>query len=311
MKIVAWIIIGCVILIFLGLIFYLIIGAILFHLSLGRKELKKRVKKNNLKNNLEKYQIDLCWWDKIEFKKVEIKSVDNLKLVGHFLDQKSKVTILLVHGYSANYKEMQPYAKFFYQKGYNLLCVENRAHGDSEGDCVGMGYFDRLDIKGWINFLNENNKSKIILFGLSMGASAVCGASEDLPNNVVAVISDSAFDNVEKQIKYILKKFGIFKNLLFKILKSYTKRRYEFNLSDGNFVKCVKKSKIPILYFHGKADRYVLPECSMNLYEATPENLRELCLVDDAEHAMSYVVLGNMYERKINRFLNKYKILED
>ena len=311
MKILAWIIIGLVIAILLGLILYLITGAILFHFSLGRKELKKRVKKNNLKNNLEKYQIDLCWWDKIDFKKVEIKSFDNLKLVGHYLDQKSSLTILLVHGYSANYKEMQKYAKFFYQKGYNLLCVENRAHGDSEGECVGMGYLDRLDLKSWINFLNENYKSKIILFGLSMGASAVCGASEDLPDNVVGIIADSVFDNVEKQIKYILRKTGIFKNLLFKILKSYTKRRYDFNLSDGDFINCVKKSKVPILYFHGKADKYVLPECSMNLFENTPENLREINLVDEAEHAMSYVILGNLYERKITRFLNKFKILED
>ena len=310
MRILAWIVIGLVIIIFVGLLAYLILGAILFHFSLGRKELKKRVRKNNLKQNLEKYQIDLCWWDNFDFKRVEIKSFDGLKLVGHYLDQKSDLTILLVHGYSANYKEMQKYAKFFYQKGYNLLCVENRAHGDSEGECVGMGYLDKFDLKNWIDFLNESEKKKIILFGLSMGASAVCAVSgENLPNNVVGIIADSAFDDVEKQIKYILRKAGPLKNLLFKVLKSYTKKRYEFNLSDAKFTKAVKNTKIPILYFHGKADKYVLPECSENLYNATPENLRELVLVDEADHAMSYVVLGNMYERKINKFFSKFKII--
>ena len=49
MRILAWIVIGLVIIIFVGLLAYLILGAILFHLSLGRKELKKRVRKNNLK----------------------------------------------------------------------------------------------------------------------------------------------------------------------------------------------------------------------------------------------------------------------
>ena len=67
MRILAWIVIGLVIIIFVGLLAYLILGAILFHLSLGRKDLKKRVRKNNLKQNLEKYQIDLCWWDNFDF----------------------------------------------------------------------------------------------------------------------------------------------------------------------------------------------------------------------------------------------------
>ena len=311
MKIVAWILIGIISLILLGLIYYLVAGSIIFHISLGRKTLKKRVKKSNLKDNLEKYRIDLCWWDNIPFKKVSILSFDNLKLVGHFLNLKNENTVILVHGYSANYKEMQQYAKFFYQKNFNILCVENRAHGESEGDCVGMGYLDRKDLLKWIDFVNKECQSKIVVLGISMGASAVCCLSgEKLPNNVVGLISDSAFDSAEKEIKYILRKAGIFKNIIYKHLRSYTKRLYDFDLNEANMLKFVEKTQVPILYFHGKQDKYVLPENTVNLYNATKESLRDLMLVEEADHVMSYPVLGNLYERKINSFFRKYHIFD-
>ena len=81
-------------------------------------------------------------------------------------------------------------------------------------------------------------------------------------------------------------------------------------MQEADFVKCVKKTKIPILYFHGKADNYVPFTCVQNLYNATPENLRELVLVEEADHGMCYPVLKVMYERKINNFFKKYHIFE-
>lgn len=68
-------------------------------------------------------------------------------------------------------------------------------------------------------------------------------------------------------------------------------------------LRFVKNTKVPILYFHGKNDTYVPYKNSQNLYNATPENLRNLVLVDDADHAMSYQILGVDYERKITNFL--------
>ena len=309
MRILAWILLGICLVVLFGFLFYLIVGSIIFHYSLGRKTLKKRVRQNNLKKNLERYNIDLCWWDKVPFKEVKIKSYDNLTLVGHYYDSNSNKTVCLVHGYSANYKEMQPYAKYFYEKGYNILCVENRAHGNSEGDVVGMGYLDRKDLLAWLDFLG--NENDIVFLGLSMGASAVCCLSgEKLPSSVKGIISDSAFDNAEKELSHVLKKFGIFRKIILKHLKSYTKKLHNFNLSEANMLRFVKNTKVPILYIHGKKDNYVPYQNSQNLYNATPESLRNIVLVDEAEHAQSYAILGVEFERKITNFFRKYHIFD-
>lgn len=294
-----------------ALIYYLVVGAIIFKFALGRKKLSKRLSKKNMQKLIVDYKIDLCWWDKLKFETVEIKSFDNLKLVGHYYNAESKKTVILVHGYSANWKEMQQYAKFFYQKDFNILAVENRAHGESEGSCIGMGYLDRKDILSWIDFLNKTNSSRILLFGLSMGGSAVCFTSgESLPNNVVGIISDCAFDNVERQFKHILKKFSFLRRVLLKHLKSYAKRLYDFDIAQADVNKAVKKTKVPILYIHGLADDYVPAENLTNLYNSTSENLRDKFFVEGAGHAMSYPVAGLEYERKLESFFKKFHLFD-
>ena len=79
----------------------------------------------------------------------------------------------------------------FYTLGYNILAVDARAHGDSEGTKIGMGWPERMDIIKWINLiLSWEPNARIVLHGVSMGAATVLMASgEDLPGNVKAVIA--------------------------------------------------------------------------------------------------------------------------
>lgn len=291
----------------LAMVYYLLVGKLLFKVSFGRKTLKKRVEKKNLQQQLKDFGIDLCWWDKVKFQQIETKSFDGLNLVGHYFDSNSDKTAIVVHGYGANYKEMQPYCQFFIQKNFNVLVTENRAHGQSEGGCVGFGWNDRLDVAQWCNKIAEKQPDgKIILFGLSMGATAVCCAvGETLPPNVVAAISDSAFAFGKKQIEDVLSKVKILK--LFKEhLYGYLKRVHNFNISLVDAPNQLKKTKVPVLLIHGKQDTFVPPQNQDVLYEATPAGLRGKFTVEDAGHCACYAKSGVDYEKKIIDFLKKY-----
>ena len=124
-----------------------------------------------------------------------------------------------------------------------------------------------------------------------------------MPTNVCAVISDCAFDNANKQIDFVMRDKKIVLKLFKKHLFGYTKRIHGFDIYQADAIKQVKNTKIPILYIHGKEDYYVPIENMINLYNSTPENLRQKYLVDDAGHAMSYAVAGVLYEKKISDFL--------
>ena len=99
MRILALVTLIAVALILLGLAYYLIVGNILFNILFARKSLSTRVLRKDIHKALEDYKIDLCWWQKIKFKKVTTQSFDQLKLVGHFYNSNSDKTVIVVHGF--------------------------------------------------------------------------------------------------------------------------------------------------------------------------------------------------------------------
>ena len=123
-----------------------------------------------------------------------ITSSDNLKLHSYKIQNTipSNKWAIVVHGYTSEGINMSSYAKKYYDMGFNVLIPDLRAHGLSEGDYIGMGFDDRLDIISWINnILSKNPNAEIVLHGVSMGAATVCMTSgEDLPSNVKAIVSD-------------------------------------------------------------------------------------------------------------------------
>lgn len=311
MKIFAWVALGLIGVIFLALIYYLLIGEILFSIFFKKKSLHSRAVRKRTDEDLKKHKIDLCWWNDQNFERVEIKSEDQLKLVGFYQNAYSNKTVIVVHGIGSNHLEMQPICKFFSQKNFNILAVDCRAHGESEGKCVGMGWLDRKDILLWIDFLAKRNpQHKILLYGISMGGSGVCCvAGEKLLQNVVAVISDCAFANLDKQIDHVMRNNKLILKLFKRHLYDYVKRIYEFDMKQMDVIKQVKQTKVPMLYLHGGADDFVPLKNMFELYDNTPSDLREKYIIENAEHAMSYAVGGVMYEKKISDFIKSRTIL--
>ena len=305
MEIFAWITLGVIGFVILALLYYLVVGAILYHIVFSKKSLASRIFRKDLDKAIKEYKIDLCWWEKYKFKKCTLKSFDDLTLVGHYFDSQAKKTVIVVHGFGQSYVEMQQYCKFFVEKNFNVLAVDNRAHGESEGKSIGFGWTDRKDILSWIEYLNKQNPdNKIILFGLSMGGTTVCCASgEKLPKNVCAIISDCAFDNANRQIGHTMRKYKFVMVLFKKHLYSFAKRIHNFDIHEADIIKQVKNSTVPILFIHGQADNTVLVDNMYNLYNAAPQNLKDKYVVEEAKHAMSYPVAGVLYEKKICDFL--------
>ena len=80
-----------------------------------------------------------------------LPSQDGLRLHGQLLQQPgAKGTILLFHGYrsswAADFSIALPY---YYSLGYNLLAVDVRAHGQSEGVYITFGVHERRDAATW------------------------------------------------------------------------------------------------------------------------------------------------------------------
>lgn len=310
MKVFAIIILCVVGAILLCMATYLLMGRICFKIALSRKSTAKRIVNKTMAKSLENYKINLCWWDKFEFEELSIITKnDGLKLVGHYLSRGGNKLAIIVHGYGADYREMQKYAKYFLDKNYDILAVENRTHGKSEGKMMGMGWLDRLDLLQWIDLMVEKNPDyQIVLMGLSMGASTVCMASgEQLPSNVKAIVSDCGYANAYDEFKYVFKsKAHLPAWPILNIFNLYLKTSYKFDLKEADAVKQLKKCKLPVLFIHGDADKFVPVENVHKLSAAVADEQKQVYIVKGADHAMSYPLAELDYEMQLKKFLNKY-----
>lgn len=285
---------------------YLLIGYFSFRFALSRNGKLKRGIELKSKNALDRQQEIKDYFSK-DFEKISIVSNDDLKLFGFYKDNKKDKLVILVHGYGGDHYDMYSYACIFEERGYDILSIDQRAHGESEGDYFSMGLYEHYDLLAWIDkMLSLKNNYKIALFGVSMGASTVCMmVGETLPNNVVCAIEDCGYDNANRQMKYVYSKTRLAK-LFYKIFYNYTKNTKGIDLKSVDMVEKLKKCKIPMLFIHGEEDDFVPTAMVYNLYNCLPDSRRSIYIAKDATHTKSIDVDVKQYTKVISKFLDKY-----
>ena len=239
-----------------------------------------------------------------------LTSFDNLNLHAYkVLNQNdSNKWVITVHGYTSEGINMSSYAKKYYDIGYNVLIPDLRSHGLSEGDYIGMGWDDRLDIIDWINTILEYNpNAEIVLHGVSMGAATVSMVSgEDLPSNVKAIVADCGYTSVWDEFAYQLDDlFSLPEFPILNVSSLVAKVRAGYFLGEASTLKQVAKSKTPILFIHGDEDDFVPYYMMEELYNATSSE-KEMLTIKNAGHAKASEVDPETYWTTVSNFTSKY-----
>ena len=239
-----------------------------------------------------------------------LTSFDNLNLHAYkVLNQNdSNKWVITVHGYTSEGINMSSYAKNYYDIGYNVLIPDLRSHGLSEGDYIGMGWDDRLDIIDWINTILEYNpNAEIVLHGVSMGAATVSMVSgEDLPSNVKAIVADCGYTSVWDEFAYQLDDlFSLPEFPILNVSSLVAKVRAGYFLGEASTLKQVAKSKTPILFIHGDEDDFVPYYMMEELYNATSSE-KEMLTIKNAGHAKASEVDPETYWTTVYNFTSKY-----
>lgn len=252
------------------------------------------------------------WVNNQPFEQWEITSFDGLTLQGYFLRAKEPTNkvVIMAHGYLGRASDMGLYGRHYYENlGYHFFTADARGHGESEGDYIGFGWHDRLDYVQWIDqIISELGEDiEIVLHGLSMGAGTVLMTSgEDLPEQVKAIVADSPYTSVHDLFAYQMKR--MFQLPAFPVLHTtgyVTKLKANYTLKEASAIKQVKKTQVPILYFHGEADTFVPTKLTKELYAATASEAY-LHLFANASHGEAIVLHEAAYYEYLEQFLNKY-----
>lgn len=253
-------------------------------------------------------QLEAQQWMNENSQDVFIESIDHLQLHSYYIEQESDVYMIMVHGYRGDGTTILSPIKQMKKQGYNLLIPDLRGHGQSEGDYIGMGWDDRLDILLWIDYiLQKNANASIILYGVSMGGATVMNVSgEDLPSQVKAIIEDCGYTSVWDVFKAHFDMTLWQSEIALHMASLVTKMRAGYYLGEVQPIEQVKKSQTPLLFIHGECDDFVPVSMVDELYEAA-HCPKEKLIVKGAGHANSCSVDSELYYETIFRFIDKYK----
>lgn len=247
---------------------------------------------------------------------VSILSYDGLTLRAELMQQ-DKYThkwAIMIHSYRTNHTYMNRYGEEYYNQGYNVLLPDNRAHGSSDGNFIGMGYLDQYDILKWTDYIiSLDSDAEIVLHGTSMGGATIMMLSgqENLPENIKVLIEDCGYRSATDYLTWKLKQrfhlpsFPVIPlaNLGFKAFAGYY-------MDQASAIDGVSKCQLPIMFIHGTEDTTVDVANVYNLYDKALCD-KELYIVEGAGHCQSMSMDPEGYWSKVFGFIEKYVDITD
>ncbi len=244
---------------------------------------------------------------------VSIKARDGITLKGHYLaaEEPTGRLVICLHGYtSSGLSNFCAMAQFYQKMGFDLLIVDHRAHGESDGDYVGFGILDRYDCLAWIRYATERfgEDTSILLHGISMGAATALMTLgfADLPAAVKGVVSDCAFTSPYDVFAHIVKrdyKMSPFPLMNFGNMLCRKKAGYRYD--EYSTLTALQNTDRPVLLIHGEKDNFVPTHMTEQNYEACKAPKDKL-IVKNAGHGASYYENHTEYEKAVTAFIEKW-----
>lgn len=244
--------------------------------------------------------------DDMPHENVEVVSFDGLKLRGKYYELDKKAPIeLMMHGYRGNSRrDLCGGVNRAFEVGHNVLLIDQRASGNSEGNVISFGINESKDALTWLGYLQKrfSEDVKVVLTGVSMGASTVMMCIErGLPKCVRGILADCGYSSTKDIIKKVIKQMHLPANILYPFVKLGAKIYGRFDLEEIVPLEAVKKSPVPILFAHGDVDDFVPYSMSVDCYNACTSEKR-LVTIKGAGHGLCYPVARDEYIKALSEF---------
>lgn len=286
---------------------------IYFNLAVGRirfnihKFLNRKNKQMLSDEDKIRHQKNIAWLAGQDMEKMSLESEDGLMLSGYYLEADNpKRTIFLFHGWRGSWRwDFADHAKVFHENNCNLLFVDQRAHGASDGKYIGFGVLEQKDCLSWIKKIKQLKKQDIpcYLMGVSMGAATVMMASNQVEEkDISGIIADSGFVSPYDMV-------NIFAHDMMKMkdktavdqVNRICVKKAGYDLKQCRTTDSLRNCRVPILFVHGSSDKFVPAQRSIQNYDSCASQ-KDILLIQGAEHCKSFLKDENGYIEKLNTF---------
>ena len=251
----------------------------------------------------------LAWGDaKKEFMtEVEIDN-DGMHFYGEYYDFGGKRTVIILPGRCESLKYSYYFSPPYEKAGFNVLVIDTRCHGKSDGIYNTIGLRESGDLLAWAKFLNERyGTEEIWLHGICVGTSSaiIAMTGGNCPDYIKGLVTDGCFVSFRETFKrhMIADKrplFPVLDLVMLNIWKYSGTNVYKYR--PVKLVRNMPKDK-RVLFLFGEQDIFSIPKMSRRLFEACAAEDKKLVWFKRGPH--SHIRLNNLeeYDNAIGEFL--------
>ena len=231
---------------------------------------------------------------------------DGLKLYGEYYDLGYKKCVMILSGRTESLKYGYYFGIPYAERGYNVLVVDPRAHGLSEGEFNTVGFEESLDDVEWVNMLvNDFGMESVIFHGICIGAAGgmlalTCGKLSD---RVDGIVTEGMFANFGESMKnhMIEKKRSTF--ITYPLINRWM-IHYTGHSFDRGPIDVIDKLQKPLLMLHSREDIYSTPEYAQKLFDRAGSKNKRLVWFEHGRHSMLRITDTQKYDTAIGEFLD-------
>jgi fermentation-respiration switch protein FrsA (DUF1100 family) len=238
----------------------------------------------------------------------EFQSGDGVTLRGWYIPVENSVkTVIVCSGANGSLDADVHVAPWLHEAGYNVLLFDWRAHGQSEGEIVTVGFNERYDLIAAVQFAMSHGAERVGVLGFSMGGTVAIDTAA-VYEDIHAIVADSPFVFVLSAIAGGLIERNVPEGLSFLLARLFVSTaclRTQLNLFDIDLARWINRvAPRPLLLIFGEQD-VIVPLSEVDTIFARAGEPKEIWRVPEAAHRNIHVQWPDEYRQKIREFFEK------
>lgn len=243
-----------------------------------------------------------------EYRKTISITSCGFKLVAEYFDFGFDKAVIIIPGRMESGTYSYYFSEPFRKAGYNVVAIDNRCHGLSEGRYNCLGLKEYKDILNWAKYIHDElGVKEVVLHGICIGSAtglyAIC--DKDCPDYIKGIVADGMYIHFPESFKnhLIEKKKPLFPfteevAMMVTLVSGRSPKRH----GPINYVNKLHK---PILFIYSKEDTYSVPKYGQLLYDTCSSDKKVLEWFEHGEHSHVRINQTEQYDETIIKFLKE------
>ena len=235
---------------------------------------------------------------------------DGLRLYGEYFDFGQDRCVIILPGRCESLMYSYYFAPPYEKAGFNVLVIDTRCHGESDGKYNTIGVKESQDVLVWAKLVHERFGNREIYFhGICIGTSSGLFAlqADRCPDYLRGIVTEGCYVSFPETFKRHMMALN---RPLFPVLQLAMWQIYRHtgtNVYKDKPISAIGKIKpdCRVLFLYGEKDIFSIPEKSRKLFAACVAKDKKLVWFDRGGHSHLRINNTEKYDQAIIDFFGR------